>query len=73
VGAGGGVAAEAADADSKTVPAAIAVARRMRTGFMINAFRCCEVLRCAEPCDGFIPVRGPLVSSHPVALKCRLD
>lgn len=64
-----GVAADAADADTKTVPAAIAVARRMRTGLMINTFRRCEMrstpvaasfppgnLWCFQPCRAEVSV-----------------
>lgn len=39
MGAGTGVAADAAPADSKRVPAARVVVTRIRTGFMIEAFR----------------------------------
>jgi len=39
VGPGAGVAADAAAAGNKTVPAARAVASRRRVGFIINAFR----------------------------------
>ena len=73
VGPGVGVAADAADADIKTVPAATAVARRMRTGFMINAFRCREVRRCAGPMWRFLSRRGTFGVFNPVALKYRLD
>ena len=47
-GSGAVVAADAPAADSRTVPAARAVARRRRTGFMINAFHggeCASVRR----------------------------
>ena len=73
MGPGVGVAADAADADSKTVPAAIAVARKMRTGFMINAFRRCEGRRCAGPMWRYLSRQGTVGVLNAVAMKYRLD
>lgn len=68
-----GGAADAADADTKTVPPAKAVTRRMRTGFMIDTFRCCGMRRCARPRWRFLPRQVTLGVFKTVALKCRLD
>lgn len=57
MGAGADVSADAAPADSRTVPAARVVVRRMRTGFMIDAFRGGECAWSIRRTDvgGFFP------------------
>lgn len=63
VGPGAGVAADAAAAGNKTLPAARAVANRRRVGFMINAFRGGEraSMRRTDVAVAF-PPEDPLVS-----------
>ncbi len=65
MGAGVGVAADATPADSKRVPAARVVVRRMRTGFMIDAFRGSECAWSIRRTDvgGFFSRRDPVASS----------
>jgi hypothetical protein len=64
-GAGAVVSADAAPADSTRVPAARVVVTRMRTGFMIDAFRGGECAWSIRRTDigGFTSRRDPVVSS----------